>query len=227
MEKKLFRCVEFGKIEKLGGISLNVFKKIVNQTDHSLRNTHCIWAGDDCLFGDLVKFLEDNGGSHQFAIMGFLLEVSSRMTEKLYPSTSLFDDRMVIIGPVVKDGPLDRLKQPFRAKAWYLFISMLIIFLIFGMLVVWAFSPEKFSLITMILHFLGEESSTSDVSAQNSHNGLPDESASTVTSDSDEGNVTPTNRERDALESSMNRNRQAMYKAAVLLWRIALSAFLV
>ncbi len=152
------------------------------------------------------------------------------MTDRLYPSTSFFDDKMVVIGRIEKEGPLDQLKRPFRDEAWILFGVMLGVFFAFGALVVWVFSPDSFSFINMALHFLGDYPGERDTAEDESQrtglgNGAGDSTSTVSESDNESNNPMPP--QRTESNEDVARNREALYKSAVLLWRIALSAFLV
>lgn len=109
-----------------------------------------------------MAFLEKEGQIYKFAVAGMLLEVAERMTENLFPSTSFLDDQLVVVGEREEDGPIAKLKRPFLGKSWILVGGMLLVFGLFGVLVVWVFSPDSLSFVNMALHFLGDVPDTHD-----------------------------------------------------------------
>ncbi len=94
-DQKLFRCRDHSAhFSLLSGIAFEMHKNLKGP-DH-----WCVWAGQDCMFNNMVDFVEiqAENSKHQFAITGLLLETSVRVSKNLLPSSPIMDSRMIVLG---------------------------------------------------------------------------------------------------------------------------------
>lgn len=242
--QQLFPCASPASAP--GGLSGSFFA-VANRT---VPDALCVWAGTGCTFAGLTAFLATTSASspsHQFAAGGVLLESPARVTDTLHPSSSIIDSSLVIIGPATtgstSSAPVAVLLRPLTASAWGLLVFILALFGVVGIAVLTVLAPGPVRWSTLFFHVIGEEEADADADAQLARgvsggtlarggsggtNGSRRESlARGRLTDSDASS--DGDRWGDAAADALLEKRaaRATYRAALWLYRAALSAFLI
>ena len=136
--QKPFPCGKYANIFKEKGTKLQGIAFVLHSLTISSDDL-CMWGGhpDDCLFNELVDYIDvkgrQNQGAYRFGITGLLLEIPIRQCRH-YSSSAFLDNSMIIIGrrndSSMVHGPLQQLIRPFHWGSWAILIFFLIIFLL-------------------------------------------------------------------------------------------------
>lgn len=171
----LFKCRDHREaFSDLGGIAFDIHKETASA------NSLCVWGGKDCKFNRLVDFIALRAPEgYQFAITGLLLETPSRQVRH-FPSASIVDSRMIIIGRKkdIKETtryPLEQLRKPFRNETWAVFFCVTGIFTVLALAIAYKFNKRNMSLLTVFFILAGErgEDRIQEVSQGNGVNPSP------------------------------------------------------
>lgn len=155
----VFDCKDTGDIPGLGGTTFEFIRRT------AASNAACVWGGPECLFNDLVDFIDNSAqnnatGMYQFAATGLFLENSHRERKHLFQSISLQTEELVIFGvdsrrPTRKPFPFMLVLQPFTPAAWASFLVWLFIVAVSEVCAAYTFGPRPFcrrSLLIFVVH---------------------------------------------------------------------------
>ncbi|KAI0561096.1 hypothetical protein FGB62_93g036 [Gracilaria domingensis] len=129
------------KHRSLGGIAFNILKET------SAGDEFCAWAGpvESCTWNAIVDFVAVMGNKegYQFAVLGPMLETPQRKCSH-FASSSWWDGRMVVMGRNAQKNrasvhPLWQLINPFQKETWIVVGSMVALFAIICLMIVYRF----------------------------------------------------------------------------------------
>lgn len=181
-------------------------------------NTLCVWSGAGCSFNSMVAFIDERAQDnrtkeYRFAVTGYLLQLPSRVSTHTFPTVSLLDSEMIVLGASnSRKGPIQRsFRQIFRAfqvSTWLILGIIVLLFLVLALFISAVFSTP-FNLFNFLMNLFGLH-----VQYQKPQNQPRGHQARTFLWDNQNDPV-------------RFQNLRLLHQVALTVFRIALSAFVV
>lgn len=214
----VFNCSNPTAVFKgLGGTAFEVIRRT------AANQSACVWGGPECLFGQMVNFIDETRKNpqtrdYQFAATGLLLENADRVREHIIPTISLIKEELVIFGvdrsgPTRPRFPLAQIVHPFKYSTWGAFAGFFWAIVFTAIAAFFAFGSRPVSLRAVAAFYVHGYSDSAVACTTR-----PPESKALLES-------SPEEVEREYAQRVVKR--LATYKVAKRLIRIAISSMIV
>lgn len=129
---------------RIRGVFLDIAKEM-----EPLRKSYCVWAGRNCSFDGILNFVNESataGYDHRWIASGLLFNYPHRTSANTFPSSSIVDDELRILGPpITTSTPIaeawNTINKPFTLGSRFLLLGCVI--LAFIIRVVMSFTYTK------------------------------------------------------------------------------------